>query len=443
VPASDLQRLVLAEPADRDWDNVSLVFTVAEPLDQERLAGAATEVLSQHESLRVRLVPDGAGSWTQEPVESGSPAVAETGGGTVADWLIGLHRSMDLTAGLVFRVGQHSRGDEHRLAVIAHHAVADMVSLQVVVSDLLQAYEQLSAGDEVLGVARPTPAEMQPAASTPEQRAEWRAWLTDAASGAGQLPVDRPAGAGTHAHERGVEQAHGALAGRLVAAARTIRVNPLHLLLVAVGGVVAGETGRDAALVDVVGGRGGADGSALTEAVGNLAAATPVRLPTGDDVAARARAAQAALSSPCAPAPAYAALRLEADLDRHLLPQVQVNYLGRVTEALPPPLLAVESHLEAQRGPGRGRDHEFEVIGVIRDAQLHLSLRYSADRYAEATAAGLLDRIVEELTAAIQAVEDGAGTAPTPQDFPLAGLGQESLDLLSRQLAGNTGGGER
>ncbi|HEX6351902.1 amino acid adenylation domain-containing protein [Actinophytocola sp.] len=406
VPATPQQLFVLAGD-DRDWDNVSLVADLRAPLEPTVLEHAVAAVLARHESLRTALEQRQDGTCWQE-VQDIADAVWTHDEPDFDTWLARLHRSLRLAEGRVFRVGQHSG----RLVLVAHHAVADAASLQIVLADLLEAclggVSRLGAGVPVAVLADAGP---------PSDQEVWRGLLTR-----GNAVAFGGSAAGTRADERVVEAALGVEATTaLVDLARDTRLSPVHLLLAATGTALGGQ----AVTVDVMtGGRGRPE---LAEAVGCLAAPVPATIPADGDAVERARRVKDAVN---ADPRGYLALRAaEPGVG---FPDVLVNYLGRFEQALPDPLVAVRADTDGDRAPRRPRSHVLEIVALIVDGSLRLRALHPE---AEGTRVrAILGALVAELCAI--AALDAAGSAPRAEDFPLAGLSQAGLDNLIAQLEG-------
>ncbi|MCS7482453.1 non-ribosomal peptide synthetase [Umezawaea endophytica] len=418
VPVSPEQSSVLSGQEDRDWDNVSLVLRLSAPLDRTALGKAVAAVLERHESLHTSI---DAHTWSQTVRPVAVDDVLSHGEDQdFGAWLETLHRSLELATGRVVRIGLHD-GDHPRLVLVAHHAVADAASLQVVLADLVEAY----AGALAFGDARLDPG-VPISALAGDDGAPGADWAAVLARGARSLVPDLPGGVNDRAGERVVEHVLDTdTTGRLVERARSARLNPLHLLLVSIGDVLRARSGKDAAVVDVM--TGGRSDVVLADAVGCLAAPVPVVVESGDPLA-RARVVESALRTSREDVRAYLRLRRESEVD---LPDVLVNYLGRFDDALPDPLVAVEFDHGGDRGPNRPRSHEVEIVALVVGNRLRLRAFYSEGLHHEVTLRALLDDLVAHLAT----WETEEPVAAQVADFPLAGLDQTDLDELMRQLS--------
>jgi non-ribosomal peptide synthase protein (TIGR01720 family) len=117
------------------------------------------------------------------------------------------------------------------------------------------------------------------------------------------------------------------------------------------------------------------------------------------------------------------------------LPQAEVsfNYLGQLDQALSGSLLfrlARESSGPPYSPRGR-RPYLLEVNGFVVGGQLHLEWTYSPHIHRRATVEGLAQGFLEAVEALIAHCQSPEAGGYTPSDFPLARLGEQTLDKLS------------
>ncbi|WP_161893845.1 non-ribosomal peptide synthetase [Gordonia spumicola] len=125
--------------------NVPVVIAIAGALDVDALAAAFGDVVARHESLRTRF-PDDDGVPYQDVSAVDEPDWAVAG--SRADIDADLRRGFDVRTDRPIRARLARTGeDDHVLAVVAHHIVADGESLGPLVADLLAAYAARSAGE--------------------------------------------------------------------------------------------------------------------------------------------------------------------------------------------------------------------------------------------------------------------------------------------------------
>jgi aryl carrier-like protein len=139
------------------------VFEFDGAIDREALQRAVRALCEHHDAFRLSFAR-GDKSWTQRlvaPSELGSEAVAscihECAPDAFAARVGAVHRHFDLARPPLFRF-VITRGAPSKLAVVAHHLVADAMSLRIVAEDLASAY-QSARSDAPIELPRvPTPA---------------------------------------------------------------------------------------------------------------------------------------------------------------------------------------------------------------------------------------------------------------------------------------------
>jgi non-ribosomal peptide synthase protein (TIGR01720 family) len=115
------------------------------------------------------------------------------------------------------------------------------------------------------------------------------------------------------------------------------------------------------------------------------------------------------------------------------------NYLGQFDQTLPATgLFRILPELPfggPLRGPRGRQSHLLEIIGRVTDGQLRLEWIYSDRVFAGPTIDALARWLGEALRDLIQHCLAAEAPRATPADFPLAKLGQQSLDQLMARLA--------
>ncbi|MFI5908322.1 amino acid adenylation domain-containing protein [Dactylosporangium sp. NPDC051541] len=133
--------------------NISFSALLHGPLDEVALVRAADAVAARHPALRTRF-PDGRGEPVAVVEPVGPPEIvrcpAPSAAAAIAMATEQLRRPFDLAAGPLLRVALiRLSADEHLLAVIVHHAVADGWSLSVIQRDLAAYYAAFAEGRAV------------------------------------------------------------------------------------------------------------------------------------------------------------------------------------------------------------------------------------------------------------------------------------------------------
>ncbi|MEU1810576.1 amino acid adenylation domain-containing protein [Micromonospora aurantiaca (nom. illeg.)] len=234
------------------------------PLDAARLERALRSVVDRHAGLRSCLVPGGVAQRVL-PADS-APWVALPADDVPADDADALvarlaREPFDLAAAPPWRARLLRVAPErHRLVFVAHHAICDGWSLELLAGDLTRAYRT----DAPLPAARSTghiaAAQRRRWAGTARAELDWWRERLDGLPDL-RLPTHgRPAGgtrrpAGQVHHELPADVAAG-----LTALARTVDATPFTALAALVAAALGGHAGQDRFGIGLaVAGRGGAD----------------------------------------------------------------------------------------------------------------------------------------------------------------------------------------
>ncbi|GAA3736758.1 non-ribosomal peptide synthase/polyketide synthase [Streptomyces tremellae] len=422
----------------------------------EALGRAADAVVARHPALRTRFTRTGAG-WHQEVLPAAPGTVLsrhdltgldDAGAEAEAHRLTDRAQAgLDPETGRVVRFLLLERGPVRpaQLIITAHHLVIDGVSWRILPADLAAAHGAAAAG---------LPAGLPPAGTAPGRWAARLAehtragafdadlahWLRTAEAPA-ELPAGRP-GPDTYGTSATVTttldaETTGALLRRVPEVYRT---QVADVLLSALGRTLARWCGRDTVLIGVEG-HGREDlftDVDLSRTVGWFTAEYPLalRVDPGAPWRATLRSVKEQLRAVPHRGLSHGALR-------HLLP-------GSPLVGSPAPRVGFNYHGQWDAGGGSGegllrgalaptgrdtdpetpRPYTLDITGVVQHGRLELGWTYPARVHDEATVRAL----AEDMAAALREIaahcaEPGAG-GRTPSDFPLAGLGQESLDRL-------------
>ena len=124
-----------------------MLLTLESTVTVEALRAALTAIVDTHDALRLRFVLDD-GEWraVTDPAPNEPQLTVHPPGADLAVVAADGHAALDLAAGPVFRA-ELLPGTPNRLLLIAHHLVIDVVSWQIIVSDLATALDQAGIGD--------------------------------------------------------------------------------------------------------------------------------------------------------------------------------------------------------------------------------------------------------------------------------------------------------
>ncbi|HEX7335225.1 MAG TPA: condensation domain-containing protein, partial [Pyrinomonadaceae bacterium] len=136
----------------------------------------------------------------------------------------------------------------------------------------------------------------------------------------------------------------------------------------------------------------------------------------------------------------YGVLRyMKEDLRAIPTAQIRFNYHGQLDNVLPPDSIFTLSHgsTGAERGAQQRRPYLLDIVALVSDGRLQLTVSYSDRIYQSATIEKFADLIVASLRSIIDHCQSLESARFSPSDFPLANLNQQQLDrILSRAIGG-------
>ncbi|MEO5728349.1 MAG: condensation domain-containing protein, partial [Byssovorax sp.] len=463
VLLTPVQRWFFAQrpPAPHHF-NQSLMFEVPASLDPVVLERALGAVVQHHDALRLRFTLDteeGAG-WSQVHAASSETArllrvdlsmipEAEQRAAVEAR-AAEAQASLDLAAGPLLRAVwiELGSGRAGRLLLVVHHLVVDGISWRVLLEDVQQAYAQIAAGGGARFPGKTTSFQrwaerLAEYASSPALDAEPQLWVGQPWAEVRPLPRDF-AGEGSVVPAQMVSETLSAeeteaLLQRVPQAYHT-QIN--DVLLTALAQTLGGWTGARAVLVDLEGhGRENLfEQVDLSRTVGWFTTIFPVvlRLEEGGGPGAALAAIKEQLRRIPERGIGYGLLRYlrEGDVPERLaaLPSAEVsfNYLGRFDGALSDASLLRPASESAgpEQDPRQRRAHVLDVGGIIAGGRLRLSWTFDPSVHARSTVEAQSARLIERLRALIAHCLSPDAGGYTPSDFPLAKLGQASVDRL-------------
>jgi non-ribosomal peptide synthase protein (TIGR01720 family) len=461
VPLSPIQRWFFdALPADPHHFNQAVLLEARVPLNLSHLQQAVAALFRHHDVLRHRFATrDGA--WQQEsaapdgsaPISSvdlsALPSAARRT--EMARTIDALHASFDFGRGPLFRACHFACGDEpDRLFLVAHHLVVDGVSWRILLGDLWSAYELAGRGS-VVTLPRKTTAfqhwggKLAEYAQGAALAGEITYWRQQMAGGVPRLPIDRTNGPNTVASRSTVSTAltepeTQALLTQVPEAYGT-QVN--DVLLTALLQAFADWTGSRAAVIDLEGhGREELfDDVDLSRTVGWFTTLFPVRLelPASEGPGDALKLVKEQLRAIPQRGLGYGLLRyMREQSDIAVLSsaphaaEVSFNYLGQFDQTLPdsaPFRFASESSGREQSGRAV-RSRLLDVVGMIIDKRLRVSIQFSENLHRRETMQGLVKRFDAALRGLIEHCLSPEAGGASPSDFPLADIDQATLDRL-------------
>ncbi|MBM0274432.1 amino acid adenylation domain-containing protein [Micromonospora sp. STR1s_6] len=462
-------------PVDRFSQQVMLRLPAG--CDEDRLTTALQALVNHHDMLRLRLTRRGGNQlWSLEtqPQQSGLAdgllrrvPVHGLSGAALTEALrtaeAQAQQGLDPERGEVLRAVWFDAGPDgtSQLLLVVHHLAVDVVSWRILLPDLREAYEAVSAGRPValapIGTSFRAWAEKLVARSSrPEVLDELPVWTDLLGTGDPQLahrPLDR--GQDVTGALRSVELTVPAdeaqpLLTRLPARYAT---GAADILLTALGVAVErwsaarGRGRTDGVLVDVERhGRQEIDGAELSRTVGWFTAYAPVRLRSltdGADLGAAIKRVKEQLAT----LPAHG---FHFGLLRHLnpqtapvlaqlaSPQIAFNYLGRTVGSEAPVDGAWEADDEALAGSVDHSDvpvtHALAVQMSALDGpdgpSLYSRWSWPAGLFTEAEVDEFVSTWREVVTELAEHGRQDDTIARTPSDFPLVAIDQADVDRL-------------
>ncbi|MEJ5061033.1 amino acid adenylation domain-containing protein [Pseudomonas sp. MYb330] len=429
-------------PQRQHW-NQSLLLVPREPLNVVALDRALEQLLTHHDSLRLRYQQT-ANGWQQAYAAPTTDSVLWQRQAQSVEELNTLcneaQRSLGLQSGPLIRALFIAMADgSERLLLVIHHLAVDGVSWRVLLEDLQQFYNGGVAPAKTSSYQRWV-ARLQDHLPTFENSlGHWKAQLQGAPN---NLPCERPSGALENRFEEKLElkldtEQTRKLLQQAPAAYRT-QVN--DLLLTALARAVCRWSGQGSSLIQLEGhGREDLfDDIDLTRTVGWFTSLFPVNLTPAVDLGDSIKSIKEQLRSVPDKGLGYGALRylgtaqVCAELAALPQPRITFNYLGQFDRQFDDGALftpSTEGNGVAQ-DPSAPLGNWLVVEGQVYGGELSLSWGFSREMFDTATIQRLADDYAQELNALIEHCCTLPEPQATPSDFPLARINQVQLDAL-------------
>ncbi|MGY2260531.1 amino acid adenylation domain-containing protein [Pseudomonas sp. SDO55104_S430] len=430
-------------PERQHW-NQSLLLVPREPLNLEALERALEQLLTHHDSLRLRYQQTDGG-WQQTYAAPTTDSVLWRREASSVEALNTLcdeaQRSLDLHNGPLLRALWVAMADgSERLLLVVHHLAVDGVSWRVLLEDLQQFYTGGSVPAKTSSYQRWVAGLQNHLGAFEQSLGHWQTQLQDAPT---DLPCERPNGALENRFEHKLEirldsEQTRKLLQQAPAAYRT-QVN--DLLLTALARAVCLWSGEGSTLIELEG-HGREDlfeGVDLTRTVGWFTSLFPVNLKPAADLGASIKSIKEQLRAVPDKGLGYGALRYlgdaqtRAELAALPQPRITFNYLGQFDRQFDEGALftpSTEGNGIAQ-DPAAPLGNWLVVEGQVYGGELSLSWGFSREMFDTATVQRLGDEYAQQLNALIEHCCSLETAQATPSDFPLACISQGQLDDLS------------
>ncbi|HEX4494607.1 MAG TPA: amino acid adenylation domain-containing protein [Thermoanaerobaculia bacterium] len=459
VPLTPIQRWFFEQAfADPHHFNHALLLEPRETLSPIALNKAMAAVVEHHDALRMRFAGAHQENAPAEPVTpfhqidlSGLPAPLRNEAFEQA--AAALQAGFDLAAGPLTRLCLF-HGGLARLLWITHHLVVDGVSWRLLLEDLEGAYRQAAQG--LLPILPPKTTSFQEWARRSTAYAGSEAlsreldfWRETARASVPRLPVDFVAGSdlvgdeATVSFELNAEETSDLL--QKLPAKYHNRID--DALLSALARALAGWTGSPRLRVELEGhGRepiGDRDDLDLSRTVGWFTTQYPVVLEKGDASPGEALvSAKERLRAVPGRGIGYGLLCYLGNPEAARLlaaapaAEISFNYLGQADAATGERSLFRASPATAgpSRSPRGHRTHPLEIVGLVTEGRLRITLTYGSRTYARETAERLAAAYAGALRQLIHLGRDSEEVF-TPSDFPKARLDARNFDKLAALLA--------
>ncbi|WP_283181065.1 non-ribosomal peptide synthetase [Pseudomonas svalbardensis] len=432
-----------AIPERQHW-NQSLLLMPREALNVEALDRALEQLLTHHDSLRLRYEQTENG-WQQAYAAPTTESVLWQRQAQSLEELNALcdeaQSSLDLQNGPLMRALLVAMADgTQRLLLVIHHMAVDGVSWRVLLEDLQQFYSGSHASMVKTSTYQRWVARLQAHLPAFENSlGHWQTQLRDAPS---DLPCDRPTGALENRFEQKLELKLDAEQTRklLQQAPAAYRTQVNDLLLTALARAACRWSGQGSTLIQLEGhGREDLfDDIDLTRTVGWFTSLFPVNLMPSGDLGASIKTIKEQLRAVPDKGLGYGALRylgtpaIRAELAALPQPRITFNYLGQFDRQFDDAAMFVPS----TEGNGVAQDPSaplgnwLTVEGQVYGGELSLSWGFSREMFDAATIPRLADDYALELNALIDHCCAVEAPQATPSDFPLARISQVQLDAL-------------
>ncbi|WP_130908082.1 non-ribosomal peptide synthetase [Pseudomonas sp. Sample_16] len=429
-------------PERQHW-NQSLLLVPRVALNVEVLKRALEQLLTQHDSLRLRYA-QAENAWLQTYAAPTTQSVLWQRKAQSVGQLNALcdeaQRSLDLHNGPLLRAMLVAMADgSERLLLVIHHLAVDGVSWRVLLEDLQHFYNGGTAQAKTSSYQRWVARLQAHLPAFERNLGHWQSQLHDAPN---DLPCERPNAALENRYEQKLELKLDSEQTRklLQQAPAAYRTQVNDLLLTALARAVCRWSGQGSTLIQLEGhGREDLfDGIDLTRTVGWFTSLFPVNLKPCADLGASIKTIKEQLRNVPDKGLGYGALRyLGSKPVRDALaglpqPRITFNYLGQFDRQFDEGALFTPS----AEGNGVAQDptaplgNWLVVEGQVYGGELSLSWGFSREMFDTATIQRLADEYTLQLNALIDHCCALEVAQATPSDFPLAQIDQAQLDGL-------------
>jgi amino acid adenylation domain-containing protein/non-ribosomal peptide synthase protein (TIGR01720 family) len=460
VPKTPIQRWFFEHfDTDPHHFNQALLLRAETPLHQEALRAAFAALQQHHDALRMRyrrhgtrIVQENAG--LDHPVafvciDLGHTSQPEQQLSAYADQI---QTSFDLEHGPLIKCVLFRCGQTDAVLLVSHHLVVDGVSWRILLEDLARGYQQYRDG-EAIALPRKTDSFQRYARALDDSvsNGTWQAqaayWAGVAHASITSLPCDMVS------EDARVADSETRVAALSEAETETLLTGVHHayntgindLLLTALGLALQEWCGSSKTLITLEGhGREHVvEHVDISRTVGWFTHFYPLvlELPQARDLGYQIKTTKEALRQVPQHGMGYGLLSYgtgDAPMDQSALsvsPRVSLNFLGHIVDAQVGPF-TLDWHAAGQPiSPQARRVHDLDVLGMIINRRLEITLSYNCKRYWSSTVEKLLASLMQHLRDVIMHCQHIEQTEATPSDFSHGGLSIDELDDLLESLS--------
>ncbi|MCP4397917.1 MAG: amino acid adenylation domain-containing protein [bacterium] len=378
--------------------------------DEDVLREALNTIQRYHDTLRLTYISDG-GNIIQRYADSPPPLhfeiVACREDTAIQTHATALQAEMNLEEGPFMRSALYRLDDADQLLIAIHHLVVDGVSWRILLEDLHTAYKQILARQPVQLPPKTSSFqrwgekiyEYSQSETIQQEKAYWKQTIR---SKMGRLSPDFEGGDNIERHTKtcSIDFSQDETEVLLSRVHQTYTTRIDDVLLTALAQALQSWTGERFCYVLLEGhGRESVvEGVDVTRTIGWFTSMYPVafELPDTPDSGCQLKAVKETLRRVPNRGIGYGILRHlveDEDLAHDSWPEISYNYLGQFDGHNDSGWFTVASEAPGETiSPFYKRQHALDVIGMVLEGKLCLSIKYDSTRFREATIHKLLDK---------------------------------------------------
>jgi len=426
VPLTPVQRrfFTLTEE-NRSHERICFLLDISNSLDVTTFSKALSVILDHHDLLRARYKQDNKRAWTQSISSEKETAVVECC--SYADMAEVEHhvgqvvKKLDLFKGPLIRAVYY-QGGEHKkdlLFFVIHHLVFDVYAIHILMEDLFNTYMQIAERKKIALPPKTTSYQkwaglLAAYANSSELLKEKDYWLSLSQANIPRIPIDFPNGKNIWSSVSKLNEplSRSATHRLLRAMPGNFGIQIHEALIGAVSAAIAEMTQDSAVLLELAGhGRENLFQNAdVSRTIGWFSAFYPVLIEVPGDADAKQKTMRIAQQLKSVPnnGIGFGIMRYLTDdeevresLGKITFPEVTVNYQGQF-DALTSKTSLVDMNSDVDVikhawDPEFERPQKLQIVGIVMNHSLNISIEYSRNQYMEETIKKILQRITSFL----------------------------------------------